>query len=54
MGEWREVSRAIRRQDVGDTSGGRSVGVSGNAVGYDLHRETEGNPGTVGDTNPTN
>ena len=44
---------AVRRRDMGDAWGRRSVRGSMNEVGDDLHRETAGNRGTVGGTTPT-
>ena len=42
-----EASEAIRRQEMGDSGGGRSTRGSGNPVVKDLHIETEGNRGAV-------
>ena len=42
-----ESSEVDKIQDIGDAWGGRRTGVSGNTVGWDLHRETSGNLGSV-------
>ena len=44
-----EVSVADGIRNVGDSWGGSSAGISRNAVGDDLYRETADNCGTVGD-----
>ena len=44
----RESSEAVRRQDTGDSGGGRRTRGSRNAIDGDLHRETAGNRGVVG------
>ena len=46
----REAIESIRRRDMGDAVGGRRTRGSGNPVGEDLHRETAGNCGAVGDS----
>ena len=45
-----EESEVIRRQDMGDTGGGRRTRGSGNPVGKDIHIEMAGNCGAVGGT----
>ena len=44
-----ETSEEISRQDMGDAGGGSRKRGSGNPVGEDIHRETTGNHGSVGD-----
>ena len=46
------MSTSVRRQELGDARGGRSVGGSGDSVGDDLYMETAGNRGTVGGATP--
>ena len=38
------------RREVGESQGGSSAGSGGNSVGDELHRETTGEGGTLGDT----
>ena len=44
-----EASKAIRRREMGDARATRRTRGSSNPVGKDLHRETAGNCGSVGD-----
>ena len=46
--DYGDVRKAVRRQDMVDSGGGRRTRGSGNAVGKDLHRATTGNRGAVG------
>ena len=45
----REASVTDIRREMGDYHKGINTGSGGSAVGEDLHRETTGNCGTVGD-----
>ena len=48
-----EAIAAVRRRDVGDSWGGRSVVGSRNAADDDLYREMAGNCDAVGGSTPT-
>ena len=45
-----DVSKLVRRRDMGDTRGRSRTRGSRNTVGEDLHRATAGNRGAVGGT----